>query len=362
MAINLTDGDDGGHLTAAAIQLYGAIARQDWETADQIQDQHPAARSELTEWGLVTLGGERPVACDPDKALQHKLEEELDEARQRVARMSRMPSLARELGKDFQAAQLRAPGGSSIYMDDPAVVNARIQEVVGGARREILAAQPGGPRSREVLEIAITRDTAALDRGVELRTIYRDTVRDHAVTGEYARTMSARTEGRPAQYRTLVGGFERMVIVDREAAFVSDHIVAGSPEHSAWLITDPAAVAVLSAVYEATWRRAQPWTGEVRPARGRPAPSTANPDGMRTTRQQREVMRMLCSGVSQTTTAKKLGWSQRKVEEQIAALKGLWGVRTLNELIYQYALSPDRLVDDSEQAAGEPGGAHGSAA
>jgi hypothetical protein len=331
--------------------LYGAIARQEWNAADQLQAEHPAVLGELTDWGLVTVTGDRLVACDPDKALQHKLEQELDEARQRVARMSRMPALARQLGKDFEAAQLRAPGGSSVYMDDPAIVNARIQEIVGGARREILAAQPGGPRSREILETAVTRDAEALDRGVALRTIYRDTVRDHAVTAEYARTMSARTEGRPAQYRTLVGGFERMIVVDREAAFVSDHIVAGSPEHSAWLITDPAAVAVLAAVFEVNWRRAQLWTGELRPARGRAGEETFAPDGVRTTRQQREVMRMLCVGSSQTVTAKKLGWSQRKVEEQIAALKALWGVRTLNELIFHYALSPDRTVDDSVPAA-----------
>lgn len=349
MAIHLTEGDSGECLSAAATRLYGAIARQEWETVDQLQTQHPAAEEELTAWGLITSDASgRPVACDPDKALQRKLEEELETARRRVDRMSRMPGLSRDLGRDFQAAQLRIPGGTSVYMDDPVIVNARLQEIVGDARREILAAQPGGPRSREILEVAVTRDAAALDRGVALRTIYRDTVRDHTVTGEYARTMSARTAGRPAQYRTLVGAFERMILVDRQYAIVSDHIVAGSPPHSAWLVTDPAVVAMLAGVYEVMWRRAQPWTGELRPARGRQARETvADADGVRTTVQQREVMRMLCSGVSQAVTARKIGVSKRKLEEQIAALKALWGVRTLNELIFQYALSPDRMVDDS---------------
>jgi hypothetical protein len=46
-----------------------------------------------------------------------------------------------------------------------------------------------------------------------------------------------------------------------------------------------------------------------------------------------------------------MGYSERKLQEEIAVLKSRWGVRTLNELIFQYALSPDRLVDDSAPEA-----------
>lgn len=54
---------------------------------------------------------------------------------------------------------------------------------------------------------------------------------------------------------------------------------------------------------------------------------------------------------SALSASKKIGVSERKREETIASLKALWGVRTLNELIFQYALSPDRLVDGSDPAA-----------
>jgi hypothetical protein len=266
-----------------------------------------------------------------------------------------MPDLSRDLIREYRQVQLRA-GGASVYLPDPAEVNARIQDIVGDARKEILAAQPGGPRKRELLDLAVTRDSAALDRGVEIRTIYRDTVRDHPLTAEYARTMSARTTGRPARYATLVGAFERMLIVDREHAFISDHIVAGSAPHSAWLVTDPAVVAVLAAVFEVNWRRAQPWAGELR-TRGGAVDTVTSADGVRTDRRQRGIMRYLCAGESQAATARKMGLSKRKLEEEIAVLKGRWGVRTLNELIFQYALSPDRLVDDSQPEAGSSTGA-----
>jgi len=347
------EGDrDAGHLTAAATRLYGAIARQEWELVDTLHADHPNARTELLAWDLIS-DEHPPVARDPQAALRAKVTRELAEARRHIELVEGLPDLSRDLIREYRQVQLRA-GGSSVYLTEQAEVNARLQDVIGDARREILAAQPGGPRKRELLEIAVARDSAALDRGVEMRTVYRDTVRDHPVTAEYARTMSARTTGRPARYATLVGDFERMVIVDREFAFVSDHIVAGSPPHSAWLVKDPAVVAVLAKTFEASWRRAQPWAGELRTrcgASGAGVDAVTGADGTRTDRQQRGIMRYLCAGESQAATARKLGVSKRKLEEEIAVLKARWGVRTLNELIFQYALSPDRLVDDSAPEA-----------
>lgn len=341
MARVCAESDSGGQLSAAATRLYGAIARQEWDLANQIQTDHPNARTELLNWDLIS-DEHHPVARDPQQALRAKVTRELEEARRRIDLVASMPDLSRDLIREYRQVQLRA-GAASVYLAQ-AEVNARLQDVIGDARREILAAQPGGPRKRDVLEMAIARDSAALDRGVEIRTIYRDTVRDHPLTAEYARTMSARTTGRPARYATLVGDFERMVIVDREYAFVSDHIVAGSPPHAAWLVKDPAVVAVLAKQFDTSWQWAQPWAGELRTRGG--VDTVTGPDGVRTDRKQRGIMRYLCAGESQAATARKLGVSKRKLEEEIAVLKARWGVRTLNELIHHYTLSPDRMVDD----------------
>jgi hypothetical protein len=345
-------------MTAAATRLYGAIARQQWELADTLQAEHPGARTELLAWGLIS-DEPHPVARDPQQALRAKVTLELEEARRRIDLVASMPDLSRDLIREYRQVQLRA-GGASVYLSDPAEVNARIQDVVGDARRQILAAHPDGPRKRELLDMAIARDTAALDRGVQMRTIYRDTVRDHALTAEYARTMSARSTGRPARYATLVGDFERMVIVDREYAFITDHIVAGSPPHAAWLVKDPAVVAVLAQQFHTLWQWAQPWTGELRTRGG--VDTVSSVDGVRTDRKQRGIMRYLCGGESQASMARKLGVSTRKVQEDIAVLKSLWGVSTQNELIFQYALSPDRLVDDGAPEAGLQGPRRAAAA
>ncbi|MFD5848354.1 hypothetical protein [Streptomyces chartreusis] len=339
-----TPGGGEQHLSADGMRLYGAIARQDWPVVDEIVVRNPQARQELLGWGLVHWGpeqGGRPVVRDPDLALRELMERELEQARARVDRLSKLPALADELGDQYRAVQLRA-GGSSEYLGDAAVVNSRIRDVVGGAQREILAAQPGGPRRRELLELAVERDMAALDRGVDLRTIYRDTVRDDVLTAEYAKTMSTRTGGRRAEYRTLVGSFVRMIIVDREQAFVPDLIVAGSPEHSAWHVTDRAVVAVLAEVFDTTWRRAAMWHGELRPRVGRDDVDTVSEPGkVATTPRQREIMRCLVSGMTQAAVARKIGVPKRTLEDEIAALKRLSGADTAMQLAYWWAHCPD---------------------
>lgn len=353
--MGFAEGDRAEALSEQAKKLYDAIAAQDWTLAATLQTACPNSRRELVTWGFIS-DEEPPVARDPQQVLRTMVSRQLEEARSRIDLVATMPDLSRDMIRSYRQAQLRA-GGTSVYLADPETVNRRLQDIIGDARREVLCAQPGGPRKPEVLETAVARDSAALDRGVELRTIYQDSVRDHPLTATYARTMSTRAPGRPAQYRTRPGDFERMIIVDRETAVLSDHIVAGSPPHSAWLVTDPPVVAVLAQVFDNNWLLAQPWTGDLRSRTrtGAGVDTVTSADGVRTDRRQRSILRYLSGGESQEATARRMGVSKRKLQEEIAVLKSLWGVGTLNELIFQYALSPDRLVDDATSAADDAG-------
>lgn len=262
-----------------------------------------------------------------------------------------MPDLSDRLAGQYAAAQWGVTARSE-YLGDPALVNARIAAVVAGARSEILAAQPGGPRTREHQEIAVGRDTAALERGVKLRTLYRDTVRTDGITAEFARTMT----GLGAEYRTVVCPFAKTVIVDREHAFVTNYVIDG-PENAAWHVTDRAVVAWMAHVYEEEWRRADPWAGELRSRRGEPDAGAGEGDARptRTTPQQREIMRLVVDDAPQSSIAKRLGISERRVSQELAALKALFGVGTLGALGFRWASCPDRLVDDSAPATDAAG-------
>jgi DNA-binding CsgD family transcriptional regulator len=308
-------------------------------------EQMPEAVAELEELGVVVRDRSetnRPVSLDPGEVIRRRLETDLREAAECLARMRALPAAAEQLSDVFDRARLRA--GGSEYIEDSAVVNARLDDIVGGAQFEILAAQPGGPRTQMQLNRSVQRDTEALDRGVVKKTLYLATVRDNSVTAEYARAMSTRA-GRRAEFRTMQTPFERAIIVDRKVAFVSNRIVQGAPEHSAWQVTDPAFIGYIMSEFDARWDRAEPWQGEMS-SRGQAVDTVSGVDGVRTTPRQRQIMREMVAGRDQRATAVRLGISVRTVSDEVNALKDLFDAQSREQLAFLWGSSVDRLVVD----------------
>ncbi|WP_443296220.1 hypothetical protein [Streptomyces sp. GDS52] len=328
------------------MRVYGLIAG-----GEPVPAEDAPVVDELVVLGFVVRDEvhDRPVALDPGEVARRRMDAMLQEAAERVAVLSALPRMTEQLAGPYARAQWRAGDGSE-YLDDPAVVNARLDDVIGSAECEILAAQPGGPRTEAQLARSLARDTAALDRGVTKRTLYRATVRDTPVTAQYARAMATRA-GRRAEFRTLEGPFERAIIVDRRVAFVENYLVEGAPEHAAWLITDRAMVAYAAAEFDAKWRLADPWHGELR-GRTPAVDAIPAPGAVRTTRRQREILRDVVAGRAQQATAQRLGISLRTLTGEIAELKSLFDAESLPQLTFKWGRSPDFRVDDSA-AAGE---------
>ncbi|MGV2914675.1 hypothetical protein [Streptomyces alfalfae] len=333
-------------MSAAAVRLYGRIAQG--EGAGEARGPEV---EELLSWGLIGYDADRPdvlVALDPQEAVRRHAEDRLHAVAVEVQRMVELPKLSEELSLHFARGAWQSGRGAQ-FLGEPETVNARLQDVVASAQTEVLAAQPGGPRSRELMDIAVKRDAAALRRGVRYRTLYRDTVRDHEVTQEWARTMSMLG----AAYRTLVSPFQRCIIIDRRHAFISDYVVDGSPAHAAWHVTDRAVVGFMTAVYDDTWHRAQPWHGEPRGGEQ----TSVDAGGVRTTRVQREILRDLAGGIQQHKTAARLGMGLRTLTRRIEELRKMWGAESLPQLAALWMVSPDRLVDDSAPTALRAAGA-----
>jgi ATP/maltotriose-dependent transcriptional regulator MalT len=135
--------------------------------------------------------------------------------------------------------------------------------------------------------------------------------------------------------------------VDRKTAFITDTLVVGGHENAAWQITDGAFVAYIVAEFEARWRRADPWHGELR-ARGQGVDTVSGAVGVRTTRREREILRDIVAGRSNASIAHRLETSLRTLQAEIAELKASFDASSI--LTYKWALSPDRLVDDSAPA------------
>jgi FixJ family two-component response regulator len=71
---------------------------------------------------------------------------------------------------------------------------------------------------------------------------------------------------------------------------------------------------------------------------------------VRTTRREREILRDIVAGRSNAAIAHRLEISLRTLQAEIAELKASFDASSIPALTYKWALSPDRLVDDSAPA------------
>ncbi|MEU4094446.1 hypothetical protein [Streptomyces sp. NPDC026673] len=241
-----------------------------------------------------------------------------------------MPDLLVDLRDRYQSSR---PSDKSIqHLIGRPAINKRIAAEHSGARKEILAAQPG-PRSTEDLAHSFERDRSGLLRGLTMRTVYHGSVRRVAAIGDWARNMAAAG----GEIRTVQGRFARSIVFDRRVAFVPVFTNEGEPPpDEAVMVSDPLVVGHIAHHFDLLWERADQWEGR------RETPE----DGLVTNRSQRDILRELCLGRTQAQAAKNLGISSAWVNKQMGELRDKLGVGTLNEVIYWWATSPDHDEQD----------------
>lgn len=117
--------------------------------------------------------------------------------------------------------------------------------------KEVLTTQPDA-LAESFLDDSRSRDLALLERGVRVRTVYPHTVLSHPAVQQYFKVM----QEAGSEIRTAPGITERLVIFDREVAFLGD---SRTSEQGAVVIREPAVVDYLYRSLEQTWRLAKPF-------------------------------------------------------------------------------------------------------
>ena len=179
----------------------------------------------------------------------------------------------------------------------------------------MLSAQPQTGRNAQTLAVAALRDTAALERGIKMRTLYQHSARRSSITHKYVAAVTARG----AEVRTLDEFFNRMIVIDRRVA-----IIPGQDSlRMAVAIRDPHVVAYLVDVFQRSWERARPFTNK-------------ETSLMRdiAVEQRAMTIRMLIEGHSDPTSAKRLGVSPRTYAGYVADLKAEYEAETRFQLGY----------------------------
>ena len=227
---------------------------------------------------------------------------------------ARWASAFSNLSQSWRRSPAATESGPFLYLHGDAI-SPFLTALVSDAQEELLTAQPQAMRSIKSVNEATTRDIAALQRGVAMRTIYQHSARRHPATHGYV----AKVTEHGAEVRTLDEFFNRMIVVDRRVALIpgADDIA------TAVVVREPAVVAYLIDVFERAF------------ARGRPFSSGEQRVMKEIASEQRSMtIRMLIEGHADAVSAKRLGVSPRTYAGYVAELKQEYDAETRFQLGY----------------------------
>ncbi|GAB6984283.1 LuxR family transcriptional regulator [Nocardioides pyridinolyticus] len=190
-----------------------------------------------------------------------------------------------------------------------------IAGLVADCEEEMLTAQPQAIRDMKDMPTAVLRDTALLERGARIRTLYQHSARRNTVTRKYVATVTELG----SEVRTLDEFFNRMIVVDRRVA-----IIPSKETHRvALVVQEPSVVAYLVDVFERSWERGRPFTSK-----------EASVMKDIASEQRSMTLRMLIEGHSDPVSAKRLGVSPRTYAGYISDLKDEFEAETRFQLGY----------------------------
>lgn len=204
-----------------------------------------------------------------------------------------------------------------------------IDNAVTRAEQEILTCDASRASSLGPLERANERELTAIQRGVQIRTLYRHAARHEVATQQHIKHLASTG----AQIRTLPETFERTVIIDRKIAFIPHHDDASGTV----VVRDPSTVGYLCAAFEHLWAQATPFNpGHF----GTPAISTEA---------KQAIVRLLTEGMKDEVIARRLGMSLRTCRKHIAEIMDIFRAESRFQLGY---LIRARLGDANKLPSG----------
>lgn len=207
----------------------------------------------------------------------------------------------------------------SLLIGRTAISNA-LEHAVNACENELITVQPGSGRSPEYLSEALERDLEILAKGVRQRSIYQHSIRMHQPTLEYIERVTAAG----AQVRTTPEVVDRVIICDDKVAFIP---TGERRESEALELRHPALIRFLRANFERQWESAH----------------TVHPANLQASREhvlddtQRSIARMLVSGHTDDSIARRLGLSRRTVATRVGEISQRLGSSSRAQLGYLIA-------------------------
>jgi DNA-binding CsgD family transcriptional regulator/sugar-specific transcriptional regulator TrmB len=269
------------------------------------EDRIRAGLDELSELTLVQSSlressGFRAVS--PESAVELLLARQQAELAAQQMRVEASRAAAAQLIAEWSALRPRTVDQESEHIVGPEAIRERLARLAHSTMHETATFAPGGAHPAEELEASRRPNAAMLDRGISIRTIYLDSVRNHQPTQEHVNWLHARG----GQVRTVPSLPIRMIISDRRQAVLP--MDTANAQAGVVVLHGTGTVAALCALFDSTWSTAVPL--------GMQPPVTA--DGMPA--QERAALEMLAKGYTDEAIAKRLGVSPRTARRIAADL------------------------------------------
>ncbi|MFH8477050.1 LuxR C-terminal-related transcriptional regulator [Streptomyces sp. NPDC018000] len=251
-------------------------------------------------------------AIDPEVGIQAVISRRQERLAIEQQRIERIRLAAAQLSADFISARLGNRIQGIEHLESIEEIRERIGQLVRNVSSDVMTLAPGGAQSRLCLEAAKPQDRALLERGVRMRTLYLDSIRNSPATLEYAKWLTD-TGGK---VRTVPSLPIRLMIMDRRTAIVP--IDENNSAAGAVVLKESGTVTALCALFETIWENASPLVDTLQRER----------EGHSLTPQEEEALRLLGQGLTDEAVAKRLGVSPRTARRMAADLLEALGARS----------------------------------
>ncbi|MEU2505748.1 LuxR C-terminal-related transcriptional regulator [Streptomyces sp. NPDC007863] len=286
----------------------GAIA----QSLDISESKVRSALDTLSELTLVRASYESQGqlrAVPPALGMEMLMARQQAELAARQQRLEASREAAARLIADYAALtpSVGGPGEQLIGLDR---IRDRLATLTREVREEVMGLNTDGAQTAEAMAASRPLDQELLDRGVRVRTVYLDSVRNDDATLGYADWLTTRG----AQVRTAPTLPTRMIVVDRKTAVIP--LTSQDTAVGAVVLTGDGIVTALCALFETIW------------ATARPLGSSSTPDEYGLTAQQSATLRLLANGHTDEAIAKRLGVSSRTARRIATDLMDRLGARS----------------------------------
>jgi DNA-binding CsgD family transcriptional regulator len=289
-----------------ALRTKGGVPSDDLYSVADLDDAHGGRGwRRLHDLGLIQVRDGVAEAVDPDAALARAMDRYQANATEQLRSGVRLQRVTEALLSVYRPAVQRETSEVEVEFITEVRRKQRIRlDLTDAARESCSSMHPGPMPAVEVLEASLEHDRTIMARGIRSRAIYPMSCMHSPKYARYLHDLAdAGVEVRLVDHAPF-----DMLTFDRDAA-----VLAADPDHPADAIIVIRGTALMRsylAVYEDCWLRGNTL------ARA----SAANADDTEITTQERVIIRLMASGLSDDQIARKLGVHRRTVQRAIAKL------------------------------------------